>query len=138
MRNKYRAWNRVDKEMMYDVCLSSDGSVIDFEYGNFVGTYPKDQVVPLQCTGLRDKNGTEIYEGDIVEEHDDGVYHWVVKWDEECACFYLHEQNIGETFYLDDLVSVVNKGKVIGNIYEMEGKANTAKGLYGEQGFKLG
>lgn len=90
-------------------------------YEDYEGFYCEEEVDPEtvgQYISLKDKNSKEIYEGDIIEEYDDGVYHWVVKWDNECACFYLHEQNIGETFYLDDLVSVVSKGKVIGNIHE--------------------
>jgi len=110
---KYRVWNPEFKEMYI---LSKK------EYLGGTGIYDDsvghDKSVWMQFTGLHDRNGREIYEGDIIEEYDDGLYHWVVKWDNEYACFYLHEQNIGEKFYLDDLVSVVNKGKVIGNIFQ--------------------
>jgi uncharacterized phage protein (TIGR01671 family) len=106
---KFRAWNSIDKEMMYGVWLSSDGSVIDFEYGNVVGTYPKDKVIPLQYTGLKDRNGTEIYEGDIIEIRDlDGyIGIHVVDFD--------YGEYVAGYFRLR---LTAHRGIVIGNIYE--------------------
>jgi YopX protein len=111
---KFRAWNSIDKEMIYGVWLSSDGSVIDFEYGNVVGTYPKDKVIPLQYTGLKDRNGTEIYEGDVVLNG--GFYKFVVSWNEKKAGFepFCDWTFIGEY----SSIETTNEIEVIGNIYE--------------------
>lgn len=114
---KFRAWDRFKQRWSnYKI---NDGTVyfMDKNTGVWYGSYNKryKDFNLMQYTGLEDKNGKEIYEGDILFESFGERYYKVIF---ENGSFRAEFKGDFEE-YSFDLIDVVAQGcEVVGNIYE--------------------
>lgn len=120
---KFRAWDKKDKRFWIP---EKDG---DWFYRDKNEIKTVKDVILIQFTGLLDKNGKEIYEGDVIEHTITGPNHDgtgetssrqkdLIEWDSKGACFtipHLYKyQNLPIEFHPDTY-------EIIGNLYENPG-----------------
>ncbi|WP_405113655.1 YopX family protein [Paenibacillus sp. FSL K6-1217] len=115
---KFRVWDSERKQMYH---LSQNR----FSFGLFEGhravswedvfAEQHDELIQLQYTGLKDKNGREVFHMDVWQFH--GL-NYTVEWDAEYAMFYLKHPSKRATEDDNMRLFVLDQGEVIGSIFE--------------------
>nr|DAF86055.1 MAG TPA: YopX protein [Siphoviridae sp. ctGJ32] len=116
---RYRAWDK-DFKTMYE---ADDIVYIDFEekqicvktlFFERASRYDFNDIVLMQSTGLADKNGKEIFEGDILDS-EDGFLAGIVELRQDLGMFV---STLIKYNNFERLCNVTSSRKIIGNRWE--------------------
>ncbi|MGG0794673.1 YopX family protein [Brevibacillus laterosporus] len=112
---KFRAWDDVSKVMSFSNFEQFD-DMMGFRFSHFETEKP----IYMQYTGLNDKNGKKIYDGDIVQiDNTDEVSRWVrgekALVEYRPGRFRISTESGEANMMQEDMSDVI---EVIGNIYE--------------------
>lgn len=117
MTPKFRAWDKYSQKMFTNSELviwngnvyANDGKKLTCD--NLKGWSIDDEYL-MQSTGLKDKNGVEVFDGDIMFYEQDCYQYTLVKYDKDKLAFVLYDGC--ERLYHE----LWEPGEVIGNIHE--------------------
>ena len=110
---KFRAWDKLTKTMRYVLCIDWLNGLVDLNDRIIERKYNNskdDGVILMQYTELKDKNGKEIYDGDILTDEHNEEYCEVIFEFGNFVCNF-------ETNSID-LSDISDELIVRGNIYE--------------------
>ena len=113
---KFRAWDKEENKMYYNAEYTYDyyGSEIpEFSFGSVLDS---DDYIVMEYTGLKDRNGKEIYEGDI--DKYGYIVTYVADINESLGmnCGWYLQRNDFESW--SPLECDSNEIEIIGNIFE--------------------
>ena len=120
MKPRFRAWTEEGKVMYYGVYpFKDDTLLLSYDEIAFDEVSASDFIL-MQSTGLKDKSGSEIFEGDIVRFTLTDGFNYVTNEDGvvtyKLGAFYVVN---GLAEYLISDINT-NKIEVVGNIWEEE------------------
>jgi hypothetical protein len=103
---KFRIWDkRFNKMRSWNWIVTARPPIGAFFYD--------DNLIKMQDTGLRDKHGKEIYDGDIIHTRDNDSYNFVVRFDPKWKAWTYYLFNTFNSFIFNNEFH-----EVVGNIYE--------------------
>lgn len=115
---KFRAWDKLQKKMLSPQIFSGD---IVIQLGGVVGLFngktydtATDEFELMQFTGLKDKNGKDVYEGDVLKSFDEILTVFFNPY--TCAFEVMYDYPSGdcETIGINEHSTI----EIIGNIHE--------------------
>jgi uncharacterized phage protein (TIGR01671 family) len=123
---KFRVWSKETKSFLHadDIAICNNGNVLIYDwhhdYGKSWGPSFDNHAIQ-QYTGLKDRNGVEIYEGDVIESFYSGKYPepievHVVKAETRCGGFSPFVDKYDTEWYAGEFEQP--NIEVIGNLYE--------------------
>jgi uncharacterized phage protein (TIGR01671 family) len=117
---RFRAWLKNDKKMIEVDEIHFYNGQLDFIGDGITFMRTVDKIELMQSTGLKDRNGKEIFEGDILAvETDDEVINVKVFWDKKHALYMFESKKFNEEELLAELAEDnAYPFEVIGNIHE--------------------